>query len=271
VNPSELPTPLTVPALSQQEALIHGFSTRTGGVSRCYRPEGDLNLGFTSHDDAANVRENRTRFLASLGAADIGRFGLLHQQHTPIVHVLHTAEDFVTDFTQPATLSGDGLVTNLPKMLLTVQIADCIPVLLFDPKQRAIGAFHAGWRGTVARIVELGVEALRAEYGTNPKDLIAAIGPGIGPESYSVGAEVQKEFRAQFDYADELFRADAAAGQLYLNLWEANSRQLQHAGVPAENITVTGNDTATNTDRFFSHRAEKGFTGRMMASIGMTA
>ncbi len=298
VAPKEKPQPLTVPALSAAPALVHGFSTRIGGVSRCYRPYlpaklGDLNLGFITHDDPKNVRENRERFLKSMKAQSFKRFGLLRQMHTPIVRTLAASNDAADDFTKPAQMRGDAMMTDVPGVLLTVQVADCIPVLLFDPKRRAIAAFHAGWRGTLARIVERGVGSMRLRFGSDPANIIAAIGAGIGPASYSVGEELRHEFTSQFDYADALFQdiydsdpirekypllflTARAPGhspigpQLHLNLWEANRRQLLDAGVNAANITVLGEDTAADTGRFFSHRAEDGFTGRMMAAIGMT-
>ena len=296
--PNEKARPLLAASLSKSDGLVHGFSTRAGGVTRCYRPWlpaglGDLNLGFTTHDEAVNVGENRTRFLKSIRADRFRHFGLLHQKHTPIVRTL-SLQDAATDFTQPAQHRGDALMTDVPGILLTIQVADCIPVLLFDPKRRAIAAFHAGWRGTLARIVERGVGTMRRQYGSDPADLIAVIGQGIGPASYAVGEDIQHEFRSQFHYADDLFQdvydsdpirekypllfmTARAPGhspigpQLHLNLWEANRRQLLDAGVAGTNITVLGEDTAADTGRFFSHRAEDGFTGRMMAAIGMSA
>lgn len=296
-KPLEQPQPFRVAALSGVEGLAHGFSTRSGGVTRCYRPwlpegTGDLNLGFTSQDEAEHVRENRRRFLTSIHGNDFQRFVLLNQRHTPIVRILTDALEATSDFLQPAAMRGDAAMTNIPGILLTVQTADCVPVLLFDPARRAVAAFHAGWRGTLARIVERGVGTMRRQYGSDPANLIAAIGPSIGPESYSVGEEIQHEFSSQFAYADELFHdvydsdpirekypllfmTARAPGhspigpQLHLDLWEANRRQLLDAGMPAENITVAGEDTAADTGRFFSHRAEDGFTGRMMSAIGM--
>jgi YfiH family protein len=258
-----------VPAFSAQDALVHGFSTRIGGVSQCYRPggPGDLNLGFTKDDESASVAENRRRFLRSIRADRFGRFGLLRQIHSPDLLVIASEDEGAADFTQPATGCGDALMTNVPGMLLTVQVADCIPVLLFDPRKRAVAAIHAGWRGTVARIAQLTATAMQQRYGSDPGDIVAAIGPGIGPESYAVSEDLRSEFTAAFAYADDLFQERDA--QLYLDLWKANQRQLVGAGLRSGNIQVLGLDTATNTDRFFSHRAEKGFTGRMMAAIGL--
>ena len=297
--PTEQPAPVFIPALSAAEGLTHGFSTRAGGVSRCYRPHlpnevGDLNLGFTKHDEPEKVHENRRRFLQAIGGEPYKHFVVLSQRHTPIIRLIDRAEQASDNFLQPGTMRGDAAMTDLPGVLLTVQTADCVPVLLFDPKRRAVAAFHAGWRGTLARIVERGVGTMRRQYGTDPVDVLAAVGPSIGPESYSVGEEVQHEFLSQFDYADALFKdvydsdpirekypllflTARAPGhspigpQLHLDLWEANRRQLLDAGVPTGNITITGLDTAADTGRFFSYRAEDGFTGRMMSAIGMTA
>ena len=288
---------LRAPNLTKGEALAHAFSTRAGGVTRIYRPWlpaglGDLNLGYTAHDSPASVRENRARFLNALGPQTLHRFALLQQRHTPIVRVLTSGEQASVGFGDPARLRGDALMTDLPGILLGIGTADCIPVLLFDPRRRAIAAFHAGWRGTLARIVERGVGTMRRQYGSDPVDVLAAIGPGIGPESYAVSEDLRHQFESQFRYAGELFRdvydsdpirekypllflTARAPGhspigpQLHLDLPEANRRQLLDAGLPAANIHVFPNDTAAETGRFFSHRAEHGFTGRMLSVIGL--
>lgn len=209
-GPNQTPEILTAPNLRNAEDLIHGFSTRTGGFSRIYRPNlpantGDLNLGYTPQDDPALVRKNRTRFLTSLQATGFHRFALLQQKHTPIVRILRSPGEAAADFLQPATMQGDAFITDCPGVLLTIQTADCIPVLLYDPVRRAIAAFHAGWRGTLARIVERGVGTMQLLYGSKPKDILAAIGPGIGPASYAVSEDVRHDFESQFAYAPSLF------------------------------------------------------------------
>ncbi len=265
--------------MSGAAGLVHGFSTRGGGVSRVYRPDlpegdGDLNLGFTVQDDPENVRTNRLRFLQALPGTGMQRFALLRQMHTPDVRVIESAAKAAENFTEPAREEGDGLVTDVPGVLLCVGAADCIPVLVFDPVRRAVGAFHAGWRGTLAGIVQGGVGAMRTRYGSDPADMLAVVGPGIGPASYVVSEAVRQEFAANFGYAPELFRQRAAADGdgtvLTLDLWEANRRQLLAAGVAAANVDVLRLDTAADTRRFFSHRAENGFTGRMLGAIGLT-
>jgi YfiH family protein len=276
-----------VPDWSRQEWLVHGFSTRTGGKTTVYRPgKTDLNLGFTNSDDADNVTANRGLFVnAATGGKEILGMVTLRQIHSSLIRRV-TADDISTP------LKGDGLMTDQPSVLLGIQTADCIPVLVADRKKRAVAAFHAGWRGTLARIVENGVGRMRVEFGSKPENLIASIGPGIGPCCYSVGDEVREQFESQFPYAPELFHevydsdpvkekypmlfltarapghSDLGPG-MHLDLVEANRRQLLAAGLKKGSVFVTGQCTGCNTDRFFSHRIEQGFTGRMMSVIGI--
>jgi polyphenol oxidase len=276
-----------VPDWSGQEWLVHGFSTRTGGKTTVYRPgKTDLNLGFTDSDDPKNVTANRGLFVtAATGGREILGMVTLRQIHSSLIRRV-TSEDLST------SLKGDGLMTDQPGVLLGIQTADCIPVLVADRKKRAVAAFHAGWRGTLTRIVENGVGRMRLEFGSKPENLIASIGPGIGQCCYSVGDEVREQFESQFPYAPELFHevydsdpvkekypmlfltarapghSDIGPG-MHLDLVEANRRQLLAAGLKKGSIFVTGQCTGCNTDRFFSHRIERGFTGRMMSVIGI--
>jgi len=189
-------------------------------------------------------------------------------------------------------LVGDGLITRMPGILLGIQTADCLPIVLVDTKQRAVGVFHAGWRGTVKRIVEKGVGEMRRWLGTLPKNVKAAIGPGIHSCCYDVGPEVRQQFESQFAYAEDLFReikesdpvrekypllflTARAPGhselptKIFLDLVEANRRQLIDAGVSSKNISASPLCTACRPDLLFSYRAEKGVTGRMMAVAGI--
>lgn len=277
--------------------LQHGFSTRSGGRSTIYRsgPEdkrGDLNLGFNSSDTERNVIANRRLFLAAVGGgkpSSVPKLVTLHQIHSTLTRRVgceYAAKRAVT--------SGDGLMTDEPGLFLGIQTADCIPVLLADRKLGAIAAFHAGWRGTLGRIVENGVGRMRLEFGSQPEDLIAAIGPGIGQCCYSVGEEMLHQFRSQFVYADDLFRdvydsdpvrnkypmlfltarapghSDIGPG-VHLDLKEANRRQLLAAGLRSNAISVVADCTSCLPERFFSHRGEHGFTGRMLSVIGVRA
>jgi YfiH family protein len=272
--------------------LIHGFSTRLGGKTIVYRSgEPALNLGFTDSDDRKIVAANRGLFVAAASAGkDVLGLVTLRQIHSSLIHRVSTKN--VHENSVVAVLKGDGLMTDEPGVLLGIQTADCIPVLVADRKNRAVAAFHAGWRGTVARIVENGVGRMRLEFGSRPENLMASIGPGIGQCCYAVGEEVREQFESQFSYAPQLFREvydsdpvkekypmlfltarapghSALGPAMHLDLVEANRRQLLAAGLKKGAISVTGQCTGCHTDRFFSHRAERGFTGRMMNVVGV--
>ena len=197
------------------------------------------------------------------------------------------------ELTQVVDPSQNGVVGGgKPGVLLGVQTADCIPVLVADPKRRVVAAFHAGWRGTVKRIVEAGVGRMRLQFGCRPEDLTAAIGPGVGACCYAVGDEVWSSFESQFRYAEELFHevydsdpvrtkypmlflTQRAPGHspigpsLHLDLVEANRRQLLDAGLGEQAIYSTGGCTSCHRELFFSHRASHGHAGRMMSVIGI--
>lgn len=270
--------------------LWSGFSTRQGGVSRAYCSEdaqGELNLGFTAVDDRESVLKNRHLLAEAVTGDAATPLVSLRQFHSNLV-VRVTAADAERE--QPR--KADGIITDEQGLLLAVQTADCIPVLVADRKRQAVGAFHAGWRGTVKRIVETGVGRMRFEFGSRPEDLVAAIGPGIGQCCYAVGEEVLSEFESQFSYGRELFRevydSDAvrtkypmlfltqrAPGHspigpsLHVDLIEANRRQLMAAGVREKQIQVVGGCTQCQPELFYSHRGSRGHAGRMMAVIGI--
>lgn len=275
--------------------LVHGFSTRAGGFSRVYR-RGDLNLGFSKDDSCAAVERNRVEFLRSLGAVSRTRPGsqrgtkfwpliTLRQVHSDIIRFIDSIPD------EP--LAGDGLITALPGVVVAIQTADCLPVIIVDTKRRAVGVFHAGWRGTVQRIVEKGVGEMVRCFGSRPKDMKAAVGPGIQGCCYEVGEEVRTKFESQFSYGASLFReakesdpvrekypllflTARAPGhselpkKIFLDLVEANRQQLIAAGVPKKSIETSSLCTNCHPEMLFSYRAEKGKTGRMLAVAGIT-
>jgi YfiH family protein len=281
---------LVVPAWERLEWLWHGFSTRKGGTSRCYCAEdapGELNLGFTAADTRESVTRNRQLLTEAVTGDGATPLVTIRQIHSSIVALAGG-----TDAVRELPCKGDGLMTDEPGLLLGIQTADCIPVLVADRKRRVVAAFHAGWRGTVKRIVESGIGRMRLELGSRPEDLIAAIGPGIGPCCYAVGEEVFSSFESQFAYAPELFRrvSDAdpvrtkypmlfltqrAPGHspmgpgLHLDLVEANRRQLLAAGLKPRSIKAIGGCTSCQRELFFSHRASSGHAGRMMSVIGI--
>ena len=265
-----------IPEWEQYGWLRHGFSTRPGGVSLAYGGQ-TLNLGWTKEDNAASVTENRRRFLAEVNGQHGGsKLVGVRQIHSGVVRLVRKSDGALEGRLQTAdgkaVLEGDGLMTNVPGVLLGIGTADCVPVLVVDVEKRAVAAFHAGWRGTVAKIVMSGIAKMREEYGTRLEDLVAAVGPSIGVCCYAVGEEVRSKFEGQFDYADELFsRTD---DEMRLDLWEANRQQLLDAGLDEARIAVAGECTACTRDesgalRYFSHRGEKGVAGRMLNVVGI--
>jgi YfiH family protein len=251
--------------------LRHGFSTRQGGVSTVYGKPDDLNLGFTKDDDPERVKQNRRLFTDAIAGESGWKMIAVHQVHGTLTKTIRQNEQDVVDEDGRGLFQADGLMTAAPRTLLGIQVADCVPVLVADTRQRVVAAFHAGWRGTAAGIVEQGVARMHTEYASNQSDLVAAIGPSIGACCYSVGEEVRAAFSAAFPYGDSLFarRGD----HLYLDLAEANRRQLLSAAIPAGSITVLGECTgcasAGGQRKYFSHRMEQGFTGRAMGAIGV--
>jgi polyphenol oxidase len=277
--------------------LIHGFSTRAGGFSRILGGNA-LNLGFTPDDSKAAVERNRSAFLSELGAGGAqGKHPAKPQRSAdfpPLVTIRQIHSDLIrlVDSPDQSLLSGDGLITATPGLLLGIQTADCLPIILVDPKRRAVGVFHAGWRGTIKRIIEKGVGEMRRSFGSHARDLKAAIGPGIHGCCYEVGEEVRSQCESQFAYAAKLFRETEepdpvrekypmlfltarAPGhsilprKIFLDLVEANRQQLLAVGVSPRNIEASPLCTNCATDLLFSYRAEKGKTGRMMAVVGI--
>jgi polyphenol oxidase len=288
---------LKVPSLSRLTWLVHGFSTVSGGVSALERtrdgkksatPESVLNLGFTEWDSRDAVLANRKKFYSAVAASKM-RPAALKQIHSDVVHLV--GRDAFPEGEH--ALKGDALITREKNVLLTVQTADCIPILLADTKNRAVAAIHSGWRGTVQRISEKTLGRMRMEFGTRPEHVIAAIGPGIGSCCYEVGHEVVQEFATTFPDAknwftgpfDALTDSDADPNWLpwltmrppghappsptaFLDLVAANRAILAAAGIAQKNISSSGLCTGCRPDLFFSYRKEK-TTGRMMAAIGI--
>ena len=247
--------PVQAEALLGQGWLVHGFSTRTGGTSAVYGRPDYLNLGFTAHDSSEAVRLNRQLFLEHLDGG------------TALVTIrqVHGAEILrVSSGGLGPDAEADGLITDEAGLLLGIQTADCVPVLVADPRTRTVGAFHAGWRGTADRIVEQGIRRMCEEFGSAPETLRAAIGPSIGPCCYQVGEEVAAVFQQRFGYGAELLGPGRT-----LNLKEGNRRQLLAAGVRRENISVVEHCTSCEESHYFSHRAQAGRTGRMLSVIGI--
>jgi hypothetical protein len=270
---------LQVPALAKLPWLVHGFSTRPGRIS-LLNGEKVLNLGFTEWDTRENVLENRRRFQSALGATDLKLISL-KQIHSDVIHLFDAAP------VNPCR--GDASVTNRPGLLLAVQTADCVPILLVDPKKRAIAAVHAGWRGTLKRIVTKAIGKMQMEFGSKPADLLAAIGPSIGGCCYEVGTEVATQFLSQFAEATQWFDEFRTGDEpnpiqwlnrmppghqpppknVLLDLRKANRAQLLGYGLRAPNVFVSDLCTACRRDLLFSYRKEGAQSGRLMSVIGI--
>jgi len=275
--------------------IAHGFSTRKGGASKL-EDTAVLNLGFTEWDSRETVARNRAAFLRavlgqkaspqSAARADIVEsLVTLRQIHSDVVHVFSAPPAVVPQ--------ADAAISSRAGLLLGIQTADCVPILLADSRRRIVAAVHAGWRGTLARIAVKTLGRMRLEFGTNPEDVLAALGPAIGPCCYEVGPEVAQAFLGQFADAAEWFEGpfdrlssgeepnplpwltmmppghEPPPERVQLDLRAANRRQLLDAGVRPRNIAVSALCTSCRTDLFFSYRKEGLATGRMMSVIGL--
>jgi len=233
-------------------SLNHGMFTRLGGVSE--GAWGALNLGGTVGDSVEAVRQNHVLMYDVLGVTI---------QQTCTTWLAHGADTVIVDApvrNRRWVAVADGMVTDRPDVALVMRYADCTPLLFHDPIRGVIGIGHAGWRGTVLGIGESVVKTMITAYGCRPADIRAGIGASIGPDKYQVGGEVVQAVHEHFGTIEGLIRYDPADNTAYFNLWEANKRALQGMGLTA--IEIAGICTATRLDEFYSHRAEKGRTGR---------
>ena len=253
------------PSIEKTGAVVHGFSTRLGGVS-----EGifsSMNVSFTRGDREEAVRENYRRLGAAMGFS-CENLVCSDQTHTVNLRVV-TEEDRGKGFVCPKDYTDiDGLVTDVPGLVLAAFYADCVPLYLVDPVRRCIGLSHAGWRGTVGKIGKKTVELMREQYGSRPEDLVAAIGPSICQSCYEVSKDVIEKFQEAFDerFWPELFY-EKDGGKYQLNLWRANELGFLEAGVRAERIAAAGVCTCCNPELLFSHRASRGRRGNLGAFL----
>ena len=242
------------------DGLAHGIFTRRGGVSAAQWAS--LNLGGTNGDDAAAVRENHARMYRALGvnAARAVTSWLVHGTRTIAVPCRAEGKGWLA--------KADGMITNQPHLPLVMRFADCVPLLLYDPVKRAIGLGHAGWRGTAAGMAASLVRAMRDAYHSRPQDIEVLIGPAISQRNYPVGEEVAAQVRAYYGDAPHLIcRSPRNGSRPHLNLWRANQLDFERQGVL--NVKVLEICTYDNTDDFFSHRAERGKTGRFGVVISL--
>ena len=261
------PAFLTFPAFSAFPFVRHAFSTRIGGASQ--GEFASMNLAFGRGDSDENVRENYRRFCRAVGFEAESLVSSAQDHHTRIRRV-GKAQRGVGIWKPNDQQSVDGLITDEPGVTLVTHYADCVPVFLLDPRRKAIGLAHAGWRGTAAKIAAAAAAAMTREFGCRSQDMLAAIGPSIGPCCFEVDAPVRDEFAALTELRPAEFIRDDGNGKYYIDLWEANRRILVQAGVPQASITVAGICTKCNADILFSHRATGGKRGGLSAFLELT-
>lgn len=245
----------------EEAGFVNGFSTRLGGVSPF--PANDLNLAGFDEDTSENIDENRRRFL-NVFSGDL-TLATVWQVHGDEVKLVRTPEDAAN-----SDEKFDALISKLPDILVGVKTADCVPLLLGDPINKAFAAIHAGWRGTVQSIAAKTIEKMIAAFETNPADLVCAIGPAATCRSYEIGQDVIDQFHANFSTGGKYFTA-TRDGHAMIDLHMANKDQLLEAGVSETNIFTAPFCTMERTDLFFSYRVEKkvnGKTGRLLSVIG---
>jgi len=236
----------------------HAVFTRQGGLSP--EPWGSLNVGGTVGDDLERVRKNRNLSLNALGRNPESVFD---------VWQVHSADAVCANAPRPdgeSLRQADIILTDKRDVTLYMRFADCVPILLHDPRKGVVGVAHAGWQGTLRDVAASTVKALKAQYDSNPADILAGIGPSIGPDHYEIGADVILQVMQKFgDDSEQVLKSHN--GKIHFDLWKTNQLLLERAGVGK--IEIAGICTACHTDDWFSHRAEKGRTGRFGALISL--
>ena len=252
---------LSYPMLENTGIVNHGFSTKLGGVSKGHCAT--MNISTTRGDDPEAIAENKRRIAAAIGV-EVEDMTFTHQTHTTNVAVVRE-ENRGTRF-----METDGMVTNVPGICLVTFYADCVPLYFVDPVKKAIGMSHSGWRGTVGKIGKVTIEKMTEVYGSNPEDLVVAIGPSICQDCYEVGEDVIEQFKANFAegiWPELFYQKDN--GKYQLNLWKANEHVFLEAGVKKENIAVTNVCTHCNPDILFSHRTTGNMRGNLSAFLAL--
>ncbi len=248
------------PDWAREGVVQAGFTTRNGGVSR--PPYNSLNLGYNTEDPRHNVEGNRSTMARA--------FGLQPHQLLTVTQV-HGTDILVLDEPNPdlfhfLSVECDAVITNQTGIMIGVLVADCYPVLVFDPQQRATAVVHVGWRGAAAGIIGRTVKAMQVAFGSRAEDLRAAVGPGIGAHRYEVDRPVRDAFRSGSGHWEEI-AAEVALGKWHLDLRQSCLLQLQDAGLPSSHLEATEEDTCCHRELFFSYRRDAGKTGRQMGFV----
>lgn len=240
------------------DGILHGFFTRKGGISPA--PWSSLNLATTVGDSRENVIENRKRIFNALSRPVESLFDVWQVHSTDVI-----CTDFSRDLDEPHQ-KADAIFTDRPEITLLMRFADCVPIILYDKSKHVVGIVHAGWQGTVNNIIHYAMMKIQHRYLINPADIVAGIGPSIGPDHYAVGESVFQAAKVAFgEERERFFHRDD--GSLFFDLWQANGYLLEKAGV--QKVHYSNICTACNLEDWFSHRAENGNTGRFGAVIAL--
>lgn len=259
---------LSFKALDDTGLVANAFSTRLGGASR--GKFATMNFSYSRGDSAEDVLENFTRIARAMGV-ERDRMVVSNQTHTVNLRQV-TEEDAGKGVIRDRDYRDvDGLITDVPGITLVTFYADCVPLYLLDPVNRAIGLSHSGWRGTVKRMGQVTVDAMKEAYGTRPRDLIACIGPSICQDCFEVGEEVVDEFKKVFDpmHWDNLFCQGRMPGKYQMDLWKANEIIFREAGIRPDHIHTTNICTMCNSGYLFSHRKVGEERGNLAAFLGL--
>lgn len=252
---------LAYPLLEQTGIVNHGFSTRLGGVSTgCWAT---MNISTSRGDDPKAVAENQRRIAAAIGVNE-KKMVFTRQTHTTNVAVV-TEKDYGA-----ALPETDGMITNVPGLCLVTFYADCVPLYFIDPVRKAIGLSHSGWRGTVHKMAKVTVQKMQETFGTNPADVIAAIGPSICQDCYEVSEDVILQFRQNYrkEYWESLYY-QKENGKYQLNLWRANEINFLEAGIRKDHMAITNVCTCCNPEVLFSHRVAGTDRGNLSAFLAL--
>lgn len=256
---------LSYPQIEETDMVVHGFTTRLGGVSQGIYSS--MNLSFTRGDDEDCIYENYKRAADAIGFS-YDSVVCSDQTHTTNVRLI-TESDRGNGLTKPKEFFDvDGMITDIPGLTLATFYADCVPLYFVDTRHKAIGLSHSGWRGTVGKMGRKTVEAMSEAFGTDPQEVIAAIGPSICVDCYEVSLDVADEFDRAFDDCTKILYPKEN-GKYQLDLWEANRQVLLEAGVSSEHITMPNLCTCCNKELLFSHRGLKGKRGNLAAFLAI--
>lgn len=255
---------LSFDLLAETGLVLHGFSTRVGGVSEDFLSE--LNLGYDRGEPDENVTENHRRIAEAIGF-DYRDIVTTNQTHTTNVRIVREEDRGKGIITPRDYHDIDGLITNQRNVPLATYYADCVPLYFLDTKNKVIGLSHSGWKGTVNKMGLVTVNLMKEHFGSKPEQILACIGPSICQDCYEVSADVAEQFQKAFSGHEAEILQDKGAGKYQLNLWKANQLVLQEAGILPEHISVTDICTCCNRDIMFSHRGSQGKRGNLGAFL----